>query len=114
MAFLIITYFTGAMICLATLCLILMKIGTLMATCPVNGPAIRISALTVVTGFGAIGTGGVALIGAILPIIAHSGANALLVTLGLALLCLGLGFTQAMTTLQSVVKTLPKPDTQAA
>ncbi len=106
----ILTYLLVAIIGLGTLCAILLKIGTLMATCPINGPAIKISALTIVTGFGAIGLGGIVLIGAIFPLIIETGFNALMVALGLALLCLGLGFTQAMTTLQGIIKTLPKPD----
>ena len=50
-----------------------------------------------------IGFGGVALIGSLLPIL-DMGALGILPSLGLAALCLGLGFGHAVATLRAVVR----------
>lgn len=103
----ILTYITlalGALIALATM---ILRIGALMAACPEKGAAARTVAMTVATGFAAIASGGVLLIGAVLPLFARDVVFALPVALGLAALCLGLGFTQAVSTLRDALN--PRP-----
>lgn len=94
---------------LVALCYMLMKIGALMATCPINGPQIRISALSITTGFATIGLGGLILLAAALVVLAEFEIAALASALGLGALCLGLGFTQAVATLRAVVWQIQNP-----
>ena len=105
----------GAVIALGHM---ILRIGKLMDTCPQNGPAIRVATVTVATGFAAIGTGGVVLIGALPLVLRTAPVTGLVLALGLATLSLGLGFTQAVATLQAVVKTaappIPEGEPQAA
>lgn len=96
-------YLAGGLGTLAVLCLMILRIGAMMGDCPSGGPAARPAAITVATGFAAIGAGGVLLIGAVLPMFAQHHIVALMLALGLAALCLGLGFTQAVTTLRAVL-----------
>ena len=98
-----ILYLGGGLATLALLSAMILKIGALMADCPGGGPAARTAAITVATGFAAIGAGGVLLIGAALPLFAATPVPAAMVALGLAALCLGLGFTQAVATLREVL-----------
>lgn len=109
MTFLITTYAIVAFASLVALSLMILRIGTLMATCPINGPAIKISALSIATAFAAIGAGGITLIAAGLIVFADAHILALAGCLGLASLCLGLGFTQAVATLRVVVDQLLNP-----
>ncbi len=95
---------------LVALCYMLMKIGALMATCPVNGPQIRISALSITTGFATIGLGGLILLAAAILVLAEFEIAALACALGLGALCLGLGFTQAVATLRAVVWQIQNPE----
>lgn len=103
MFILILSYTLLGFAMLIALCVMLLRIGRLMADCPITGPRMRISAITIATGFAAIGAGGVALIGAGLIVsLPHSGLFGLTTALGLAALCLGLGFTQAVATLRAL------------
>jgi len=52
---------------LAVLSVMILKIGALLGNCPSAGTSARTAAVTIATGFGAIGTGGVILIGSLLP-----------------------------------------------
>jgi len=96
------SYVVLAFAALIALCIMLLRIGDMMADCPQNGPRMRISAISIATGFAAIGAGGVALIGAGLIAAAEAHLFALAAALGLASLCLGLGFSQAVATLRAV------------
>ena len=95
---------------LVALASMILKIGKMLGDCPESKSAARSAAVTIATGFCAIGAGGVLLIGAALPIMGNDAAFGVLVALGLAVLCLGLGFTQAITTLRAVLRgaDLPK------
>lgn len=99
---------------LAALCTMILRIGALMGNCPQTATTARTAAITIATGFAAIGAGGVILIGAILPFMAHMPLLAFLLTLGFAALCLGLGFTHAVGTLRAVIADplRQKPDPQ--
>lgn len=95
-------YFIGTNALLAVLTLMILRIGAMMADCPENGPAIKTASVTIATGFAAIGAGGVILIVALLGVLQLEPVLALLLALGLAALCLGLGFTHAVGTLRLV------------
>ncbi|MCZ4254559.1 hypothetical protein O4H53_03335 [Sulfitobacter sp. G21635-S1] len=90
---------------LAALCIMILRIGAMIGTCPQTGAAARAAAVTIATGFAAIGTGGVILIGALLPLAVSGPVISFLLALGLASLCLGLGFTHAVGTLRAVLAT---------
>ncbi len=110
------TYLIAGLITVALLSFMILKIGALMSECPQgeadNTPAARTAAITIATGFAAIGSGGVLLIGAVLPLLADMPELGVAIGLGFAALCLGLGFTQAATTLRTVLSP-PAPETPA-
>jgi hypothetical protein len=89
---------------LASLAFMILRIGQLLSECPKNGPIIRAGAITIATGFAAIGAGGVVLIGAILPLLSNAPFAGFLGALGLATLCLGLGFINAVGTLRALMQ----------
>ena len=91
----------GALTALAAM---ILRIGIMLAECPDSGPSVRAAAVTIATGFAAIGAGGVVLIGAVLPLLADAPLVGFLAALGFAALCLGLGFTQAVGTLRAVMQ----------
>ena len=74
-----------------------------MGECPQSRATARAGAVTIATGFSAIGVGGVILIGAALALLAQAPMAGFLVALGFAALCLGLGFTHAISTLRAVM-----------
>ena len=88
---------------LAALAVMILRIGSLLGECPQSRAIARTGAVTIATGFSAIGAGGVILIGATLPLLADAPMVGFLTALGLAALCLGLGFTQAIGTLCAVM-----------
>lgn len=104
-------YLIGTSALLAVLTLMILRIGAMMADCPQNGPAIKTASVTIATGFAAIGAGGVTLIVALLGMLQLEPILGLLLALGLAALCLGLGFTHAVGTLRLVA--LGGPDQTA-
>ena len=99
-ALIYITLAFGALIALATM---ILKIGALIGKCPGTDERAHAVAVTIATGFSAIGGGGVILIGVALPIMANQPVAALMLALGFASLCLGLGFTHAVGTLRALV-----------
>lgn len=88
---------------LAALAVMILRIGALLGECPQSRATARAGAVTIATGFSAIGAGGVILIGAALPLLAQAPMAGFLVALGFAALCLGLGFTHAISTLRAVM-----------
>lgn len=99
---LLIAYTVLSLAGVALLCHIILRIGAMMGDCPNNGPAFRVSATSVATGFAAIGVGGTVLIGSLIVIVPNAPIAGFIIALGLAALCLGLGFTQAVATLRAV------------
>ena len=81
----------------------ILRIGALLGECPQSRATARAGAVTIATGFSAIGAGGVILIGAALALLAQAPMAGFLVALGFAALCLGLGFTHAISTLRAVM-----------
>lgn len=88
---------------LSALAVMILRIGALLGDCPQSSATARAAAVTIATGFAAIGAGGVILIGALLPLLADAAFAGFLGALGFAALCLGLGFTQAVGTLRAVL-----------
>lgn len=101
----------GALIALA---LMILRIGALIGQCPESNDTARAAAVTIATGFSAIGAGGVILIGAVLPLFAEAPMAGFLGALGFAALCLGLGFTQAIGTLRAIMQDVKAPVAAAA
>lgn len=102
MTFLII-YLALSLGLVAMLSYMLLKIGKLIADCPQQGsPATRAAAVTVATGFATVGAGAIVLIGALLPLTQSLTVGAMVLALGFASLCLGLGFAQAAAILRDV------------
>ena len=94
---------------LASLCIMILRIGRMLGTCPITKSVARTASVTIATGFAAIGAGGVILLGAMIPVMANAPLLGFLLALGLASLCLGLGFTHAIATLRVVIaRPLPK------
>lgn len=97
-------YFGLATLALCVLGAMIFRIGDALTDCPATGRAARAGAMTIVTGFGAIGGGAVIIGGAaalaLLPLMNGAGVMA---ALGFTVLCLGLGFTQAVATLRDVI-----------
>ncbi|WP_291730118.1 hypothetical protein [Leisingera sp. F5] len=88
---------------LAAMALMILRIGTLLGDCPRSGRAAKARAVTIATGYAMVGLGGVILIGAALPLLEMDFLG-LLPALGLAAVCLGLGFSHAVATLRTVVR----------
>ncbi|QUJ75602.1 hypothetical protein KDD17_11620 [Sulfitobacter albidus] len=88
----------------AALAAMILRIGTMLGDCPQSRATARAAAVTIATGFAAIGTGGVILIGAGLPLLANVPFAGFLGITGLAALCLGLGFTHAVHVLRALMQ----------
>jgi hypothetical protein len=103
----LLTYLTVSLLALMGLSAMILLISRALVDCPENGPRARAAGITIATGYLAIGGGAVLLIGALATLEADLGL--LVFTLGLACVVLGLGFTQAVTTLRAVVDARPAP-----
>lgn len=101
-------YFAIAAAILAGLTTMLLHIGKLLGACPVSGAAAWSAAITITTGFVAIGIGGIFLLGALMSIIPQSDPTALTAVIGLASLALGLGFSQAAVSLRGAITQIQK------
>lgn len=98
---LVLTYFAVTLATLLALGLMILRIGRTLGVCPQTGAALRIAAVTIATGFVAIGLGGILLVAAALPL-TQDHAVAVFPIMGFACLVLGLGFTHAVRVLKSV------------
>jgi hypothetical protein len=110
----ILGYFTITLSTLVALARMILQVARTSGDCPTNGATARAAALAVTTGFAAIGMGGVILIAAIIPTVVQGGTPAstaviTLLTMGMACLSLGLGFSHAVRTLQAVLQIRPAP-----
>lgn len=104
MLILALTYIALGFGALAALAAMILRIGALLGDCPKSRATAHAAAVTIATGFAAIGAGGVILIGAALPLLTDAPFVGFLAGLGLAALCLGLGFTQAVGTLRALLQ----------
>lgn len=109
-----ILYLVFALSALVALAGMILRIGQLLETCPDTSPAVRPAIVTITTGFAAIGSGGVILIGALIPLSGAVPLTGFLAALGLTSICLGLGFTQAVATLRAVLEPSPPAPGPAA
>ncbi len=95
---LIITYLLPAIIMLLCLALVIHRAGSELARkAPCGGSP---ATMVIVTGFVTIGLGGILLAGLALYLIEDLEQGAPLLGLGVSFVCLGLGFGQAITTLE--------------
>ena len=97
-------YLTLALVALISLTLMILRIGSMMSDCS-GLPAARAASVTIATGYGAIGFGMVLMIGAGVVLFAETPFVGTLITSGFVALCLGLGFSQAISTLRAVLNT---------
>ncbi|MGL4234648.1 hypothetical protein [Tabrizicola sp.] len=110
----LLTYLSVSLLALTGLSAMILSIAKALADCPEKAPRAKAAGITIATGFLAIGGGAVLLIGALATLKAD--LSLLVFTMGLACVVLGLGFTQAVTTLRAVVdagpaaKPLPKSE----
>ncbi|UYV38182.1 hypothetical protein N4R57_03585 [Rhodobacteraceae bacterium D3-12] len=102
MFFAALTYLILALFALAALSVMILRIGAMMSECR-GTPAARTAAVTIATGYGAIGFGFVLIAAAGLAMFSDTPVIGLLLTSGFVALCLGLGFSQAITTLRAVL-----------
>lgn len=104
-------YLAIALFALLGLTFMIIVISRALADCPEKGPRAKAVGITVATGFLAIGGGAVLLIAAFATLYPDDSVNVF--SMGLACLVLGLGFTQAVTTLRAALAELPKPPREA-
>jgi hypothetical protein len=101
----LIAYLTVSLLALIGLAVMILAIARTLATCPDLAPRAKAAGITIATGYLAIGGGAVLLIGALATLKAD--LSLLVFAMGLACVVLGLGFTQAVTTLRAVVDGTP-------
>ncbi len=104
---LLLGFFAAAVLVLASLAWMILAIARVLADCPDKGPRARAAGITIATGYLALGGGAVLLLGAFASL--DAGLEVIFFCLGLACVVLGLGFTQAITLLRSVVDGDAKP-----
>jgi hypothetical protein len=96
-------YLSLGLAMVVAMAVMILRIGTILGECPQSGRAARAAVVTISCGYAMIGFGGVAIIGTAIPLL-ELGAVGILPSLGLAALCLGLGFSNAVATLRAVVR----------
>lgn len=110
MIFASLTYLIISLLALSSLTIMILRIGALVSTCDGN-PGAKTAAVSIATGFSAIGFGLILIVGAGMALFAGAPFIGMLATSGFTALCLGLGFTQAVSTLRAV---LTPPPAQAS
>ena len=100
----ILTYLCVSLMVLIALGGMILRIGSHLGDCPAGKSAARTAALTIATGFAAIGTGGIILGTTPLIVLTDGSHAALFGMMGIVSLCLGLGFTHAVATLRAVLQ----------
>ncbi len=103
----LLAYFAVTLAALAGLTAMILAVAKTLGQCPDAGPRARAAGLTIVTGYLSIGGGAVLLITTLPAIGAEAGI--LIFAMGLACVILGLGFTQAVTTLRTVLSPAAQP-----
>ncbi len=100
-------YLSVSLSALGLLATMILAIAKAAATCPEEGPRARAAGVAIATGYAAIGAGAVLLIGTLVVLQPADGLP--IFAMGLAVLVLGLGFSQAMTTLRAAIRPTPAP-----
>lgn len=88
---------------LGILTAMILRIGRMLGDCPQSQARAQAAAVTIATGYAAIGLGGVFL-GLAAVFVAQANPAVALGILGLVTLCLGLGFGHAIATLRAVTQ----------
>jgi hypothetical protein len=104
---LLLAFFVAAGLVLAALAWMILAIARVLGDCPDNAPRARAAGITIATGYLALGSGAVLLLGAFASL--DPGPEVIFFCLGLACVVLGLGFTHAITLLRAVVDGVAKP-----
>lgn len=81
----------------------IIKIADMIGPCPKTGASARVIAAPIAASYASIGLGGILILAALLPIAGEFGQLSSLAALGLVAVCLGLGFTQAVTALKAIL-----------
>ncbi|MEO0819461.1 MAG: hypothetical protein AAF074_03450 [Pseudomonadota bacterium] len=106
-----IAYFFVAFAALIAVAGVLVVIGGAAARCPQTATVARLGTWVVTTGFVAIGSGVIALIGASLPFLIEGRMAGLYAALGMAFIALGIGFWVAASTLRDILNAATGPAT---
>lgn len=104
-------YLLVGFVALTGLAGMILAIARAAATCPEEGPRAKAAGIAIATGYLAIGGGAVLLIGTLVVLRPTDGLP--IFAMGLAVLVLGLGFSQAMTTLRAALRPAPAPAPKA-
>lgn len=107
----LLTYVALAFGALGGLGWMILRIGSLLGDCPAAQARAKAASVTIATGYLAIGAGGVVLGGAAAVFVAPNVAG-IVAVLGAVVLCLGLGFSNAVATLRAVI--VPPPEAKPA
>lgn len=99
-------YLSVSLTALVGLATMIVVIARTLADCPEKGPRAKAVGIAIATGYLSIGGGAVLLIGAFATL--YPDFSVTVFSMGLACLVLGLGFTQAVTTLRAVLADTPK------
>lgn len=99
----LIGYIVAGLATVGILTAMILIIGRMQENCPTTGPAAKLVSMTAASGFASIGAGGVLIISFVIPMMPNQPLIALLGALGLAAICLGLGFTHAVNTMRLVL-----------
>ena len=102
----LITYIALSFGTLGILGWMILRIGALLGDCPASNARAKAASVTIATGYLAIGAGGVVLGGAAAVFVAPNVAG-IVAILGAIVLCLGLGFSNAIATLRAVIAPAP-------
>lgn len=104
---LLLGYFVAASLVLVALTAMILAISRAVGDCPQSGARARAAGITLATGYLALGGGAVLLVGAGATL--SVALETVFFCLGLICIVLGLGFTQAVTMLRTVVDGAAKP-----
>ncbi|KJZ18027.1 hypothetical protein [Loktanella sp. S4079] len=106
----LVAYFVPSMAIVMGLAFMIFKIGDRLSDCPASKTAAKVGAMTIATSFVTIGFGGVLIIAAFCIGLMPERLHVVLVpALGLAALCLGLGFTHAVASLRDITARAANP-----
>ncbi len=98
------TFLGLSVLALVIMVMMILKIADMIGPCPVTAASPRVVAAPIAASYGAIGLGGILILAAMLPVADDLIQLAAIAALGLVAVCLGLGFTQAVTALKAILQ----------
>lgn len=104
MVYYAVSYLVVETMVVVALAVMILRIGHMLADCPVRGPMVRAASVTIATGFVAIGLGMVVLLGVAAVAVGLDSPMPLIGAIGFGTLCLGLGFSNAIAVLRNVTQ----------